>query len=889
MYDLSLINMSYHKINIYMKEYKRTNIEILIENGLFNDEVIMNLNNLIHEFSGINLKLNFFSHIESIIGDDLKNILVVSSQNNFKKIYNLKITYIIIDLMSKICGDEIQNDKIFIIRELAELTKLIRMILNSEISSILKKLKIPSHLLCFTNEKEISFKIYSFQSLINNFSIYDETKLIELQESSKIIEEYLSIFKITYNSEFIWKVHLQNIQSSLKCKNLFDTLKSRDDFSAELHLQKSFKDTNFYILSFFVNQTHFWTKLNFYLAEFDIYKLYIYRYIFHSLFSCFYSRYSCKSLTKKAFYYPKENIDITQLKIGRVIQTNEFIIGSKAVSNSELILEMNFEKYEGSEFYFNHIDIYDNKILILPFTQFIIGEIHQEKNLIVIRLFQMFKNPLFFYNNQFLIDIISKFSFPGNFNLFTKNMISSSIVYLDVLKNMINCPKAADLKYELHMILSLLYIHNKKYLMSHNHVKMALDLQLNLIKDQFQIAFSYFRLCWIHSITSDITLSLEFGMKSLEIIRHLEYSDEIQIFKSYLLNEICSAYIELNNFDRAMEFNVEALEIQKSLLGENNMMTSFSYNLAGNLQRYNCKFTLALENYTRAINIQNELYPECNIFSHNINLNLSNLHGLLNQREHSLVYCFKALHNYLEIIGENDLHIAKCYHNLGIIYHDLMQLKKAKMMYEKSLEIRKIYLPEKNIEIAASYNNLAILYREMNDFTNSLENYNKSLQIRLEILGENNLDTAQSYNNLGTLYKFLNDKKKSLDYYEKSFNIRVKLFGENNLHVATSYNNFGSYYEDDYNYNKAITYFDKSLEIRLNIFPKGNYSICLTYFSIGKNYEKLLNWQLSLKNFNLALENILLCETANPSLLKTLKNKINLCESRLKFEFEESN
>lgn len=79
------------------------------------------------------------------------------------------------------------------------------------------------------------------------------------------------------------------------------------------------------------------------------------------------------------------------------------------------------------------------------------------------------------------------------------------------------------------------------------------------------------------------------------------------------------------------------------------------------------------------------------------------------------------------------------------------------------------YGSESNIEVASSYNNLGLLYQEQGDLEKAKLNFEKSLEIRKQCYGsENNLDVARSYKNLGNLLKDTGDFDKSKDNLEKS-------------------------------------------------------------------------------------------------------------------------
>jgi len=857
-------------------------IVILYEKDIVNESIMNDLLELINEGFSNTFEINIKRSINEVTQVELNTefiIQIFSAKFVFKskiKDYLGPIHYILVDPENQIIESNNQLNLTKITRE-NELKPLIERLLTKQHYLKCREINVPSHVINCSRSQV--FEIFRFNSYFDKFNVYHQNNTLEPNYST-LIEEYLSIFKINYNSEFLWEFHIKNIVKSID-QELFESIESKKMWISQLQIKKDFKQINQFILNFFIKNMLFREKLNEYLWKLNKNKLSQSKYIYHSLISNFICRYNEKSKHFKA-YYILNDLDIESLKIGNVVQVKEFILAITEACDSKFVLELNFDYYQGKELFFNHIDIGNNQILVLPYTHFTIVEISNINDGYIIRLLQNSKNNIFMYNNYHIFDILSNFIFKGDLLRITNGLINSSINYLIMFKTIFTSIKQS-ICIELHDLLSVFYLVTKQYVKSIHYADSAAKLISEQSSHYYDLALIYYRLSLIYSLTSDINNTNLYLHKSLEILERLPFSLENELLKSYILNEMCSIYIDLSNLEKASEYIEKAIRIRKIIIGETNMLISISYNVKGNLMRQCSCYQESLSLYSLSLKIQKTLYPEPNLFNCSVLGNLSNIHGLLNQYELSIQYCLRSLDIFLEIAGEEYLLTAKCYNNLGIIYHDLMQLKKAKSLYEKSLRIRRIFLPETNIEVAASYNNLAIIYRELFDYKTSLDYYTKSLNIRLEILGEYNLDTAQSYNNLGTLYKFLNNKMKAIEYYKKSLEIRLKLFGEQSLHVATSYYNFGSLYEDNNENLKAIEYFMKSLEIRKKIFGIGNYTVCLTYFNIGKNYECINKWKQAYDNYKLSLEHLFQCENDSYILMKTIKNKLKFTEEKLKF------
>lgn len=61
---------------------------------------------------------------------------------------------------------------------------------------------------------------------------------------------------------------------------------------------------------------------------------------------------------------------------------------------------------------------------------------------------------------------------------------------------------------------------------------------------------------------------------------------------------------------------------------------------------------------------------------------------------------------------EFSVDVGQCYNNLGDLFRQFGDLEKAKVYFEKSLQVKiQCYETEFNMDVAKNYNNLGILYK----------------------------------------------------------------------------------------------------------------------------------------------------------------------------------
>lgn len=181
-----------------------------------------------------------------------------------------------------------------------------------------------------------------------------------------------------------------------------------------------------------------------------------------------------------------------------------------------------------------------------------------------------------------------------------------------------------------------------------------------------------------------------------------------------------------------------------------------------------------------------------------------------------------------EIIGDN-LGISDYYNNVGLIYYEQGDYDKAIEYYTQGLKIQE-GIGDK-YGIANSFNNIGIIYQMQGDTSKAIEYYIRSLEIKEET--GDKIGTAMSLNNVGMIYFQQGDYANAIDNHTKSLQIREEL--GDNLGIASSLNNIGLIHQKQDETMKALEYFTKSLEIREKI---GNIpGIAESLISIGNMYK----------------------------------------------------
>jgi preprotein translocase subunit SecA/nephrocystin-3 len=282
--------------------------------------------------------------------------------------------------------------------------------------------------------------------------------------------------------------------------------------------------------------------------------------------------------------------------------------------------------------------------------------------------------------------------------------------------------------------------------------------------------------------------------------------------KGYILNRIGLSYGQLGDNKKALVFVRKALDIRRSLMGQQHSFSDVA-------QSYN---------------------------------NVGHFYGQLGDHNKALEYELKALNMGSRLYLGNHPDLALYYNNVGLTYGSLGNNKKALEYEEKALDIRLSLFGETHPDVATSYNNVGLTYGSLGNHKKALEYKEKALSIRLSLFGENHPDVAISYNNVGaTLGKF-GEYKKELEYEEKALKIWLSLFGENHPHVAKAFNNVGATYGKLGDRQKEIELRKKALNIAIRIGDAN--SAATLYNRVGRAYKSAGQQEIANDYFRTAAE-----------------------------------
>ena len=256
-----------------------------------------------------------------------------------------------------------------------------------------------------------------------------------------------------------------------------------------------------------------------------------------------------------------------------------------------------------------------------------------------------------------------------------------------------------------------------------------------------------------------------------------------------------NAYLNLENYDKAIESEQQALLITKEIndkLGESKALANL-----GLAYDYLGKYDKAIEYYQQWLAIARDTKDR---------------------------------------IGES-----KVLGNLGLAYENLSNYDTAIKYYQQWLTI--VRETKDRIAEGKALGNLGIVYDYLGKYDKAIEYELQSLAIARET--QNRLGESKALGNLGIVYQDIGNSDKAINYQQQSLAIALEI--KDRQTVGATLGNLGNIYLSRRNYTKAIEYHQQNLAISQVLKDKQGESVALG--NLGNVYLALGNYAKAIENY----------------------------------------
>lgn len=287
--------------------------------------------------------------------------------------------------------------------------------------------------------------------------------------------------------------------------------------------------------------------------------------------------------------------------------------------------------------------------------------------------------------------------------------------------------------------------------------------------------------------------------------------------KAYILNDLALALNTSGDYEKALEYGLQTLEIRKSVFGDLHKETASSYDNVGGLYRDLGDYINALEHQRKALKIRAFVLGAHHPSTATSYNNMGNTYNSLGDYKRALQCHIKALDILRSAFGDLHVHTASSYNNVGCTYGELGDYDKELEYVTKSLDLRKSLLGEYHPATATSYDNVGCTYGDLGDHEMALTYLLKALEIRESIFGENHPETVISYDNVSNTCRMLGEHAKEVVYRKKVLRAHIIKYGELNAQATLLYNNVGAACRSLGEYNQSLAYLNRAMKIAIKI------------------------------------------------------------------------
>ncbi|CAF3551399.1 unnamed protein product [Rotaria sp. Silwood1] len=367
--------------------------------------------------------------------------------------------------------------------------------------------------------------------------------------------------------------------------------------------------------------------------------------------------------------------------------------------------------------------------------------------------------------------------------------------------------------------IGLAFYYMKQYDQALDYCLKALNIREKLLPTSHpHIADSCNNVALIYHHLNEYEKALDLFERSLHIYEN--YGQKMRV--PICFNNMGLLYLDQHNYDKAIEYYNKALDLYNNENNKNLYQEEIGFTLdnLGVAYEMKCDYKNALKYYKKSLEYQLQNAEKIV----RISMKIGNIYQKKGDYNQALSYYDKALNRTEPIPTEL---ISSILISMGTIYHQQHQYDLALHIYKRVLSIYKHQASNEDLGLAWTYNNMGCLYDEMGDLRRALKYQQKAYHIRQKSLPSTHPDLATSLNNLGRIHQTLahhsdgnpTEYEQALQNYKAALHIRQQSLPMDHPDLAISYYNLALIHFDKQEYEQANHEIQKALNIQTKILP----------------------------------------------------------------------
>ena len=374
------------------------------------------------------------------------------------------------------------------------------------------------------------------------------------------------------------------------------------------------------------------------------------------------------------------------------------------------------------------------------------------------------------------------------------------------------------------------------------HFEISLDIyQKTLIVNHPKIAMTYIDLGLACKFLGQFEQAMEYLTQAMEIAE----SDEKK--NAYLIglaqNNMARVHHSKGNFDLALKKFRSSLKIYEKIWPEDHPTLAKSHTNIGAIFIGKGELEEAVPHLTKALGIIRNAYGENHLMVGNILELLGMVHKRKGNFDTALDYYLRARRIFLVVLGAHHPDLGNINYNIGSVYTHKGEFEKAQLHQNQALQIWIGALGKDHPLVAYAYKGMGITNLNMNNPQRAIPLLEKAIGIWKNAYDNEYPKLVEAYNKLGQAYSRMKSYEKGLDNLQKSIQIGIQTLGGEHPSVLTVYSDLGGLYLDKGEYQLAVESIQKTLTVRKRTLGESHPSIVLDYINLIQSFLQLKKYK----------------------------------------------